>query len=496
MSTHESCTDLDRASISRVRGVISQPASEALVRDPIGQYPSATVACFDATCGDLPRRQLDADRNTRFLEKLARLGAPAVLIGASTGQGHLRTVDELREWFQIAAQASLGRTVRTALLRPEDGEEANGQLLNDLTRLNFPVIFVRPGTNLRPDSTDEQIAQNVGAVVSAAAVRGFAVGIYSIPDVSGVRLTAQAAAMLVQGPGGERIVAAKITESDYDRSTLEYLRHPALKRLKIVQGWDPHLTRALQDGPRFDDHGRQRCGITSGPMSFAVYQYLHLLEQIQLGHWEEVRAAQEAVTKLFQSMQDDPTKFANVQRAKYVMGLGQPLTGTILSEQAERILSALDTLPREDDRQRLAMSLNLMLDGPYRTRLNLLTCLDPHTPVAELRTAVAEFVRRRDWNQFHAPKNLSMALAIEAAELMEHFQWITADESRRVAEDAEETAKIAEELSDILCYTLALANELGVDLSSSMADKLWKNQAKYPAAEFRGRHGAEPKLPE
>src|SRR5688500_3301756 len=97
-------------------------SSTDLERDPIAVFPSATVACFDPTCGDLPRRSLDETRTIRFLEALAEQNPPAVLIGASTGHGHVRTVDELEVWFRCAARAQLRSTVKTALLRPEDGQ--------------------------------------------------------------------------------------------------------------------------------------------------------------------------------------------------------------------------------------------------------------------------------------------------------------------------------------------------------------------------------------
>lgn len=115
---------------------------------------------------------------------------------------------------------------------------------------------------------------------------------------------------------------------------------------------------------------------------------------------------------------------------------------------------------------------------------------DKTTTVAELRQLVDEFVGRRDWHQFHTPKNLAMALAIEAAELMEHFQWLDQAESRAVAQDAAKRAAAGEELADVVCYALAMANELGLDLSDTLADKMRKNAQKYPADEFRGRWGA------
>lgn len=116
---------------------------------------------------------------------------------------------------------------------------------------------------------------------------------------------------------------------------------------------------------------------------------------------------------------------------------------------------------------------------------------DAQTTLAELRTLVRRFVDARDWRQFHSPKNLSMALAIEAAELMEHFQWLTPEASREVSQDPAKLGQVAEELSDVLSYTLALANELGIDLSQALHDKMTKNEAKYPAEEYRGRYGPE-----
>ena len=120
---------------------------------------------------------------------------------------------------------------------------------------------------------------------------------------------------------------------------------------------------------------------------------------------------------------------------------------------------------------------------------------DDVTTVRQLRHLVAAFVDERDWRQFHSPKNLSMSLAIEAAELMEHFQWIGLDESRAVGADAEKRHAVAEELADVLCYAFALANELEIDVASAVAEKMKKNAIKYPATEFRGRYGADYQRP-
>ncbi len=116
---------------------------------------------------------------------------------------------------------------------------------------------------------------------------------------------------------------------------------------------------------------------------------------------------------------------------------------------------------------------------------------DRETSLQTLRDRVRDFVAERDWEQFHTPKNLAMALAIEAAELMEHFQWLTPEASRAVSDDADKRAAAGEELADVFCYVLALANELKLDLTKTFFDKMRKNVEKYPAEEYRGRYGPE-----
>ncbi len=118
---------------------------------------------------------------------------------------------------------------------------------------------------------------------------------------------------------------------------------------------------------------------------------------------------------------------------------------------------------------------------------------DATTTIGELREIVRKFVDERDWSQFHAPKNVAMALAIEAAELMEHFQWLSVEASRALASDREKLAAIGEELADVIGYGLALANELNIDVADTIRAKMVKNAIKYPADEFRGRYGREDK---
>ena len=103
----------------------------------------------------------------------------------------------------------------------------------------------------------------------------------------------------------------------------------------------------------------------------------------------------------------------------------------------------------------------------------------------ELTGEVNLFVEERDWDQFQTPKNLSMALIVEAAELVEHFQWMQPEESDSLTNDRKK--KVAEELADILIYTVRLADRLGIDLEQSAKDKVTKNCRKYPVQKVRGK---------
>jgi NTP pyrophosphatase (non-canonical NTP hydrolase) len=113
---------------------------------------------------------------------------------------------------------------------------------------------------------------------------------------------------------------------------------------------------------------------------------------------------------------------------------------------------------------------------------------DATTPLAALKEAMRRFVAERDWEQFHSPKNLAMGLAVEAAELMEHFLWVDNEPSRQVAHDPAALGAVADEMADVACYLLALSNTLGIDLSEAVLNKLAKNAIKYPAEKYRGRY--------
>jgi len=114
---------------------------------------------------------------------------------------------------------------------------------------------------------------------------------------------------------------------------------------------------------------------------------------------------------------------------------------------------------------------------------------DSDTTIESLKKLVQAFVDERDWQPFHDPKNLSMSIAIEAGELMEHFQWMRSEELAAVREDAAKMAEIGEELADVAAYVLSFATTMKIDLASALQEKMRKNASKYPADEFRGRSG-------
>ncbi|TAG31294.1 MAG: nucleotide pyrophosphohydrolase [Verrucomicrobia bacterium] len=115
---------------------------------------------------------------------------------------------------------------------------------------------------------------------------------------------------------------------------------------------------------------------------------------------------------------------------------------------------------------------------------------DATATFGEIKARVLAFARARDWEQFHAPKNLSMALAAEAGELMEHFLWDTPETSRAkagLAGDAGHRSKIEEELADVVIYALEFANMTGIDVAAAIERKMAQNAAKYPVEKAKGR---------
>ena len=105
--------------------------------------------------------------------------------------------------------------------------------------------------------------------------------------------------------------------------------------------------------------------------------------------------------------------------------------------------------------------------------------MNPITDLTTLRDALRAFCAARDWHRYHTPKNLVMALSVEAAELVEHFQWSTPEESLALA--PEKCAEVADEIADVLIYLTELADVLGIDPIAAARAKIVKNAAKYPA---------------
>jgi len=102
----------------------------------------------------------------------------------------------------------------------------------------------------------------------------------------------------------------------------------------------------------------------------------------------------------------------------------------------------------------------------------------------DLKNQLREFARNRDWEQFHSPKNLAMAMIVEAAELVEHFQWLT--EAQSQALNPEQREQVAQELADVFIYLVRLADRLDIDLIDAAQRKLVINAKKYPADKVRG----------
>lgn len=106
--------------------------------------------------------------------------------------------------------------------------------------------------------------------------------------------------------------------------------------------------------------------------------------------------------------------------------------------------------------------------------------------VEKINGAVTKFIEERDWDQFHSIKNLSMALNVEASELLEIFQWLKESESNLVIEDEALKGKVSEEIADIFIYLMRIAIKSGIDIEDAALQKIEKNAEKYPASQVRG----------
>jgi NTP pyrophosphatase (non-canonical NTP hydrolase) len=101
-----------------------------------------------------------------------------------------------------------------------------------------------------------------------------------------------------------------------------------------------------------------------------------------------------------------------------------------------------------------------------------------------IKTRLRDFAAKRDWDQFHSPKNLAMALIVEAAELVEHFQWLTEEQSQTLP--PEKLTEVEQEVADIQIYLIRLADKLGIDMEQAVNAKIELNEKKYPAEKVRG----------
>ena len=104
----------------------------------------------------------------------------------------------------------------------------------------------------------------------------------------------------------------------------------------------------------------------------------------------------------------------------------------------------------------------------------------------KIKKALRSFAQERDWDQFHTPKNLTMALSTEVGELIEHFQWLEAEEIPELLADDKKKEQIADEIADVLSYLVRLSDKLGIDVNDAFWRKLDKNKEKYPVDKARG----------
>ena len=114
--------------------------------------------------------------------------------------------------------------------------------------------------------------------------------------------------------------------------------------------------------------------------------------------------------------------------------------------------------------------------------------------IGELTERLRDFAAARDWEQFHTPKNLVMALAGEVGELLAEFQWLTPEEAEGVMADPKAACQIRSEIADVFLYLTRLSDVLGVDLLGAAADKLAENEHRYDAATYRGSRSKAPRL--
>ena len=113
---------------------------------------------------------------------------------------------------------------------------------------------------------------------------------------------------------------------------------------------------------------------------------------------------------------------------------------------------------------------------------------DQISKVEDLKQAVKAFVEERDWAKYHNPKDVAISIAIEAAELLEAFQWVKDSEQKQLLSSPDKAQSVKEELADIIIYCISLANALDLDVSEAVLSKIQKNSEKYPASKVKGQY--------
>ena len=130
----------------------------------------------------------------------------------------------------------------------------------------------------------------------------------------------------------------------------------------------------------------------------------------------------------------------------------------------------------------MASNISHILSPPYDASPGV--PMADSTEIEELQLTLQKFAEERDWEQFHSPKNLAMALSAEAGELLEHFQWLTEADSYSL--DERKLQDVREEIADVFIYLLRLADRLDIDPLAAAKDKIALNETKYPADRVRG----------
>ena len=112
---------------------------------------------------------------------------------------------------------------------------------------------------------------------------------------------------------------------------------------------------------------------------------------------------------------------------------------------------------------------------------------DANTTIGHLISQVREFLEERNWEKYHNPKDIAESISIEAAELLQLFQWVKSEESQQFKSDSLKVQRIREELADVVLYCLSMANTLSIDLTTAILDKIKQNSVKYPVGLYKGK---------